>query len=205
MVSFLSYVDKILWCIGEGEVDESLNRIEELSRAVPWIKDKLSVVWCLGEKQKVAPYAPRLAALIDRDFKLSFCQSSPNEGKQLQFGFERVVHYLRGVQIGLALGGGAARGMAHLGVLRSLEDLGIVVDRIAGTSAGAMTGTIYSLGLEPNYATNCFKTDLLPSWLFRKLPPVAIGICFTSIDAGCLILCYEGTFEIIEWSSFPFQ
>ncbi len=170
MVSFLRYVNKVLWCICEGEVDESLTRIEELNRAVPWIKDKLSIVWCLGEKQKVAPYAPRLEALIDRDFKLSFCQSRANEGKQLQFGFERVVHYLRGVQIGLGLGGGAARGMAHLGVLRSLEDLGIVVDRIAGTSAGAMTGTIYSLGLDPNYATNCFKTDLLPSWLFRKLP-----------------------------------
>ncbi len=170
LVSFLGYVDKVLWCIGEGELDESLKHIEELNRVVPWIKDKLSVVWCLGEMQQVAPYAPRLAALIDRDFKLSFCQSSPNAGKQLQFGFERVVHYLRGIQIGLALGGGAARGMAHLGVLRSLEDLGIVVDRIAGTSAGAMTGTIYSLGLEPNYATTCFKTDLLPSWLFRKLP-----------------------------------
>jgi hypothetical protein len=41
----------------------------------------------------------------------------PDQGKLLQQGVERIIHHLPGVQIGLALGGGAARGMAHLGVL----------------------------------------------------------------------------------------
>jgi predicted acylesterase/phospholipase RssA len=41
---------------------------------------------------------------------------------------------------------------------------------LAGTSAGAMTGTVYASGFDPEYATQCFKNDLLPPWFFRKLP-----------------------------------
>ena len=103
---------------------------------------------------------------------LSFHLEAPgaNQGSLLQHGVERIIHHLRGVQIGLALGGGAARGMAHLGVLKALEQHGIYVDMLAGTSAGAMTGTIYAAGLDPEYAIQLFKNDLKPSWLFRQLP-----------------------------------
>jgi len=80
------------------------------------------------------------------------------------------VHHLRGIQIGLALGGGAARGMAHLGVLKALEQHGIYIDMLAGTSAGALTGAMYAAGLDPDYIIQCFKVDLRPSWFFRKLP-----------------------------------
>jgi len=47
-------------------------------------------------------------------------------------------------KIGLALGGGAARGLAHIGVLEVLEREGIPVDMIAGTSAGAAVGALYA-------------------------------------------------------------
>jgi NTE family protein len=70
----------------------------------------------------------------------------------------------------VALGGGAARGLSHLGVLKVLERNGIVVDMIAGTSAGAMTGILYSAGLDPDYNADAFAADLLPSWFFRHLP-----------------------------------
>ena len=42
-------------------------------------------------------------------------------GRSLANGLERLVHDLRGVRVGVALGGGAARGMSHLGVLKALE------------------------------------------------------------------------------------
>jgi NTE family protein len=74
------------------------------------------------------------------------------------------------VQIGVALGGGAARGMAHLGVLPALARSGITVDRIAGTSAGAMTGTLYAAGLPAENLTKSFVAYLQPSLLFRLLP-----------------------------------
>jgi NTE family protein len=51
------------------------------------------------------------------------------------------------VKIGLALGGGAARGFAHIGVIKALEAQGIVPDIIVGTSAGAVVGALYAGGL----------------------------------------------------------
>ncbi len=50
------------------------------------------------------------------------------------------------VKIGLALGGGAARGWSHIGVLRVLEEAGIVPDVIAGCSIGAVVGGCYAAG-----------------------------------------------------------
>src|SRR5712671_5510327 len=50
-------------------------------------------------------------------------------------------------RVGLALGGGFARGIAHLGVLRALLAQNIPVDCIAGTSAGALAGVAFASGL----------------------------------------------------------
>ena len=50
-------------------------------------------------------------------------------------------------RIGLALSGGAARGIAHVGVLRALEENNIPIDAIAGASAGALIGGSYAAGL----------------------------------------------------------
>ena len=47
-------------------------------------------------------------------------------------------------KVGLALGGGAARGLAHIGVLEVFEKEGIPIDMIAGTSMGAIIGGIYA-------------------------------------------------------------
>jgi NTE family protein len=49
-------------------------------------------------------------------------------------------------RLALALGGGGARGIAHIGALRALEEAGIPVDAIAGTSMGAVVGGIYATG-----------------------------------------------------------
>lgn len=51
------------------------------------------------------------------------------------------------VRIGLALGGGAARGFAHIGVIKVLEANGIRPEIIAGTSAGSVVGALYAAGL----------------------------------------------------------
>lgn len=51
-------------------------------------------------------------------------------------------------KIGYALGGGAARGMFHIGVLSVLEEFGITPDIIAGTSMGSIIGAMYASGLE---------------------------------------------------------
>jgi NTE family protein len=50
------------------------------------------------------------------------------------------------IRIGLALGGGAARGFAHIGVIKALESQGITPDVIVGTSAGSLVGALYAAG-----------------------------------------------------------
>lgn len=50
------------------------------------------------------------------------------------------------IKIGLALGGGAARGFAHIGVIKALESQGIVPDIVVGTSAGSLVGALYAAG-----------------------------------------------------------
>ena len=50
------------------------------------------------------------------------------------------------VKIALALGGGAARGFAHIGVIKALESQGIVPDIVVGTSAGSVVGALYAAG-----------------------------------------------------------
>ena len=57
-----------------------------------------------------------------------------------------VVVPLRPPRIGLALGGGAARGFAHIGVIQVLEENGIKVDYVAGTSAGSLVAALYASG-----------------------------------------------------------
>jgi len=52
-------------------------------------------------------------------------------------------------KIGLALGSGASRGLAHIGVLQVLEEHGIVPDYIAGSSIGALIGGLYACGISP--------------------------------------------------------
>jgi NTE family protein len=52
-------------------------------------------------------------------------------------------------RMGLVLGGGSARGFAHIGVLKSLDQAGIKPDLVVGTSAGALIGALYAAGMSP--------------------------------------------------------
>jgi len=61
-------------------------------------------------------------------------------------------------RVGLALSGGAARGIAHAGVLRALEENNIPIDAIAGASAGALIGGCYASGLTPQRLEEMART-----------------------------------------------
>lgn len=74
---------------------------------------------------------------------------------------------MAGVKIGLALGGGAARGWAHIGVLKALARAGIQPDIIAGTSIGAVVGGCYSAGHLDNLEQ--WALDLTPKRIFGYL------------------------------------
>jgi NTE family protein len=166
----LKYSDAVLWCVRPQDLSSALPMLQNATRAVPGLADKLCLVWQLNHEEPVALYLDPMLQKCAREFKIYTDPLGAKQGSLLGHGIERIIHFLRGISIGLALGGGAARGMAHLGVLNALEKHGIYVDVLAGTSAGAMVGGVYAAGMSPTYATSCFKNDLLPSRLFRWLP-----------------------------------
>ena len=61
------------------------------------------------------------------------------------------------MKIGLALSGGGIRGIAHAGVLKALEENGIKIDIIGGTSSGGIISSLYAMGYSPYYIYILFK------------------------------------------------
>ncbi|MEJ7645800.1 MAG: patatin-like phospholipase family protein [Chryseolinea sp.] len=76
--------------------------------------------------------------------------------------------------IGLVLSGGGARGIAHLGVLRALDEWGVKFQYVSGTSVGAILGAMYANGMRPYEILEVItKTRILrslrPAWTLRGL------------------------------------
>lgn len=85
------------------------------------------------------------------------------------------------MKIGLALGGGAARGFAHIGVIKALEAQGIYPDVVVGTSAGSLVGALYAAG-NNGFALNKLALEMdeatISDWsmpLFAKATGVLKG------------------------------
>ncbi|MGN8068913.1 patatin-like phospholipase family protein [Mucilaginibacter sp. 22184] len=73
--------------------------------------------------------------------------------------------------IGVVLSGGGARGIAHLGVLQGLGEIGIRPDIISGVSAGALTGALYAAGHSPEYILALVKSHTSSSLVRMILSP----------------------------------
>jgi NTE family protein len=116
-------------------------------------------------------------------------------------------------KIGLALGSGAARGLAHIGVLKVLEEEGIGIDVIAGTSIGAFIGALYAAGvsvaqmeevalnvdwrrlarlIDPTFPSaglidgkkvSLFMSELLPVRTFEELQ-IPLAVIATDLETG---------------------
>lgn len=135
------------------------------------------------------------------------------------------------MKIGLALSGGGARGIAHLGVIKALEESGLRFSAISGTSAGAVAGAFYCAGYKPDdileiITTMGFLNSVRPAWSwtgllsmegfkevmhkhiphnsFEKLNP-ALTVAATEIRLGKVVYFTEGELipAVIASSSIP--
>lgn len=90
------------------------------------------------------------------------------------------------VKVGLALGGGGARGFAHLGVLKAFEENNISFDYVAGTSAGSLVGALHCAGLTYqqiyDIAKDLKKKDIKPG-TFMFVPSKTEGLQKVIISA----------------------
>lgn len=72
-------------------------------------------------------------------------------------------------KVAVVLSGGGAKGVSHIGVLRSLEENGIPVDYIAGTSMGAIIGGLYAAGYSPDQMEKIINSEEFTKWVSGKL------------------------------------
>jgi len=78
------------------------------------------------------------------------------------------------MKIGIALSGGGARGIAHIGVLKALAEMGVEISVISGTSAGSIVAALYAYGISPDHIfdevrqLSLFKS-LRPAWTWSGL------------------------------------
>ena len=71
-------------------------------------------------------------------------------------------------KIGLVLGGGGARGLGHIGVLKALKKHSIPIHMVAGTSIGAVIGAMYASTLDPHWIENKFK-EFIDSEAYKRI------------------------------------
>lgn len=77
------------------------------------------------------------------------------------------------IKVGLVLSGGGAKGFAHIGVLKVIDSLGIKVDYIAGTSMGAIIGSLYASGYSGKQLDSIFKSQNFDDIISDNLPRAA--------------------------------
>jgi NTE family protein len=136
-------------------------------------------------------------------------------------------------KIGLALGSGAARGMAHIGVLKVLEKTGVRIDTIAGTSVGAFIGALYAAGvpasqmeevarnvdwrqlarlLDPTLPTSGlidgrkvarFMAELLPIHTFEELK-IPLAVVATDVETGEMVIIKKGNLLLALQAAIAF-
>ena len=101
------------------------------------------------------------------------------------------------MKIGLVLSGGGVRGVCHLGVIKALQEFGVKIDFISGTSAGSVVGCLYSYGYPPDeilriiQATSFFKS-LKFAWNWTGL------LSFDGLRDVLLKYMPENTFEHLK-------
>lgn len=77
----------------------------------------------------------------------------------------------RGESVGLVLSGGGAKGIAHVGVIKALEDNEIPIDYVTGTSMGAIVGSLYSCGWSPQEMIDFFTSRDFQNWSKGVISP----------------------------------
>jgi NTE family protein len=152
---------------------------------------------------------------------LAACTTAPTKpADSPSVGAPAPVVIKRPPKIGLALGGGAARGFAHIGVIAALEEAGIKVDLVAGTSAGSLVGAIYASGktaaqlqdialrmeeaeitdwVLPLFSRGILRGEALSHYVNRQVNnklieslPLPLGIVATDLRSGEGVLFQQG-------------
>ncbi|HEX4132458.1 MAG TPA: cyclic nucleotide-binding and patatin-like phospholipase domain-containing protein [Pirellulales bacterium] len=170
LVEKLTACEEIWWLVDRRESAAAFHELRRILAAAPSLAPRSTVVWLLGEDQQFAPLLPTDVPLGRASFKVRLGDGPTRSSLALERGLGRLVRHVRGTRLGLALGGGGARGLAHLGAIRAFQRAGIDFDMLAGTSSGALMGLSYAADWSPDRALGEFKAALTPGFWWRMLP-----------------------------------
>ena len=92
-----------------------------------------------------------------------------HEAVDIHSDYSRLARHVQGKSIGLVLGGGGARGAAHVGMIRSLMEAGVPIDKLGGVSIGAFMGSLWSIHRDINKVTEKSK-----KWFYSMTRYVAL-------------------------------
>ncbi len=163
--------DEILWCCDNASPDRAgESTLANLVDRYPAWRSRMVRVQIQSPGQLVGRPDVCGPTLVHRDLMVPLNHSRKPADRRHQQGMDRIVRHLRGVKIGLALGGGGARGLSHLGVLRVLDREGISFDLMSGTSAGAMIGLGYAAGMSTEFLIEAFPEALQPPGWMNRIP-----------------------------------
>ncbi|NMH87453.1 patatin-like phospholipase family protein [Flavivirga algicola] len=100
------------------------------------------------------------------------------------------------VKVGLVLSGGGAKGLAHIGALKVIDSLGVKVDYVAGTSMGAIIGSLYASGYSGNQLDSIFKEIDFDNIITDNLPRASKAFFERSNDEKYAIKLPFNNFKI---------
>ncbi|WP_290587242.1 patatin-like phospholipase family protein [Alicyclobacillus sp.] len=98
------------------------------------------------------------------------------------------------MRVGLALGSGGAKGYAHIGVLRALEEHGVPIDVVTGSSMGSLVGALYVTGMRPAFMRRLAASLHMRHWLDLVVPKVGL-VAGEKVHDMLLLLTRQATFE----------
>ncbi|CAG7837535.1 unnamed protein product [Allacma fusca] len=95
--------------------------------------------WCSSHHHLQCPKKMFTKKARHSDYYVKLIRTEPN----VHSDFSRLARWLTGTSVGLVLGGGGARGAAHVGMIKSIQEAGIPIDMVGGVSIGAFMGALW--------------------------------------------------------------
>lgn len=154
----MEHADRLFALVRYRELSQANHRLDFL-RALPNAGQRAGVVVIDSPRGTTMSAAQSLGAELQRgiegilpgDTALMHTAFNPpfvlsNASSPLSQAIDRVSRRMGKISVGVALGGGGAKGLAHLGVLKALEENGVPIDYLSGCSFGALVGGLYAMG-----------------------------------------------------------
>ncbi|ELU16432.1 hypothetical protein CAPTEDRAFT_138805 [Capitella teleta] len=132
-------------------------------RTVEWLNMR---DWCSSHHHIRCP--KRVLRKRSKEKIMELYRKIFEENKQDRLSdFSRLARFLTGTSVGLVLGGGGARGCAHVGIIKAMTEVGIPIDMVGGTSIGSLIGAIWADEVNVTRATQRareFSFDMSSLW-----------------------------------------